>query len=78
MTFIRETTYFLKILDDLLAKKHGGKFALIYGESLVGTFTTFDEAYGEGVRKFGDKEFLVKQIIKNPPPENFPSLMFVS
>ena len=54
----------------------GGKFALICGEKLVGTFTTFDEAYGEGVRQFGDKEFLVRMIVKNPPPENFPSLMF--
>lgn len=39
-----------------------GKWALVRGEELVGTFDTAENAYVEGVRRFGNTSFLVKQI----------------
>ena len=49
------------------------KYALIKGQALIGTFTTLEEAYGSGVSKFGTDPFLVKQIVKNSPPEELTS-----
>jgi hypothetical protein len=49
------------------------KYALIKGQVLVETFTTLDEAYVAGVMKFGTDPFLVKQIVKNEPPEELTS-----
>jgi len=45
----KEWSYFEKIKGEML-KTQKGKFALIKGEELVGTFTTTEEAYREGVR----------------------------
>ena len=52
-----------------------GKFALIKGRAMINTFTTFDEAYTEGVRLFGTQPFLVKQILKDEPTQELPALM---
>ena len=40
------------------------QFALIKGEELLGTFTTHDEAYAEGIRRIGNQPFLIKQIVE--------------
>jgi hypothetical protein len=40
-----------------------GKFVLIQGDTVVDTFTSYEDAMKEGYAKFGlDKQFLVKQI----------------
>jgi len=44
-------------------KSQEGKFVLIHGETVVDTFTSYEDAMKEGYAKFGlDKPFLVKQI----------------
>jgi hypothetical protein len=39
-----------------------GKFALVHGGDVVGTFDTYADALGEGYRLFKLEPFLVKQI----------------
>ena len=70
----KELQYFEKIKADLL-KTNQGEFALIKDETLAGTFTTFEEAYGAGVEKFQDSPFLVKQVLEQESPENLPALV---
>ena len=56
-----------------LLKHNKGQFALIKGPNLVGTFTTFDEAYAAGVTEFGNQPMLVKQILEQEPTEQAPA-----
>lgn len=46
-----------------LLQHHEGEFALVKGEWLVGTFSTSDEAYAQGMMRFGRQLFLVKRIV---------------
>jgi hypothetical protein len=43
-------------------KQHEGKFVLIHEETVVDTFSSYDDALKEGYKQFGLKPFLVKQI----------------
>lgn len=61
MPLERELAHFEKIKDELL-KNHKGKFALIHGEDFLGAYDTPDNAYKEGVEKFGRELFLIKRI----------------
>lgn len=56
-----ELSFFEKAKGELL-KNHDGKFALIKGEEFCGAFDTPDNAYSEGVKRFGNVPFLVKRI----------------
>ena len=53
---------------------HKGKYALVKGQELVGTFDTAENAYVEGVRRFGNTAFLVKQILDEEPVVHVPAL----
>ena len=57
----QELEHFESVKADLL-KTHAGKFALIKGAEFVGAFDSADNAYSEGVKKFGKESFLVKRI----------------
>ncbi len=57
----QELAHFERIKADLL-KNHAGKFALIKGEEFIGAFDSADNAYKEGVTRFGREPFLVKRI----------------
>ena len=48
-------------------KAHEGKFVLIHGESVVDTFTSYEDALKEGYKTFGLDPFLVKQILAIEP-----------
>lgn len=54
----------LKTYHDKLPelKNSEGKFVLISGDTIVDTFTSYEDAIKEGYSKFGIKPFLVKQI----------------
>ena len=54
-------------------KIHGEQFVLVKGSTLIGTYTTLAEAYNAGVAKFGTDPFLVKQLLKEEPPEELSS-----
>jgi hypothetical protein len=43
-------------------KGNEGKFVLVHGDEVVGTFSTYDDAIKEGYAKFKLEPFLVKQI----------------
>lgn len=43
-------------------KVHAGKFVLVKGRELLGTFDTSDAAIAEGAKRFGSQSFLVRQV----------------
>jgi hypothetical protein len=71
--FKQEIAFFDQIKNSLL-EKCGGQFVLIKGNQLVGTFTTFEEAYDKGVTEFGQEPFLIKQLVAQEPQEMQPAL----
>lgn len=74
MDLEKELQYFETIKSELL-KHHLDQFALIKDEVLLGTFTKMEEAYEEGVNRYGNEPFLIKRIAENESPESLPSLM---
>jgi len=52
---------------------HEGKFVLIHGEKIVGTFDSQMDAITCGYREFGNVPFLVKQVLKFDVPLSFVS-----
>jgi len=61
MALEKELELFAKMKAELL-KNHEGKFVLIRGEEFIGTYDSADNAYTEGVKRFGCETFLVKKI----------------
>ena len=43
-------------------KAHGGKFVLVKGKELIGTFNRPEDAVAEGARRFGTEPFLVRSV----------------
>lgn len=50
-----------------------GKFVLIRGSGIVGTYESERDAISEGYRRFGNVPFLVKQIEAVDQPQHFVS-----
>lgn len=50
------------------------KFVLIKGEELVDVFSTFEDAYKEGVKRYGNRPFLIKKVTEEEEVEKLPSL----
>jgi len=50
-----------------------GKWALVKGTDVVGTYDTEGDAIAEGYRKFGNVPFLVKQVNAVDVPRTFVS-----
>lgn len=73
MALEKEIKYFEKNKQTFL-KQYRGKFALIKEESLIDVFATMEEAYQEGINRFGKEDFLVKQIVAIDPKEFVPSI----
>ena len=61
MALEKELETFAAMKDQLVAN-HLGKYALIHGSDFLGAFDTPENAYQEGVTKFGRDPFLVKLI----------------
>jgi hypothetical protein len=61
MALEKELETYRQKLPELTASE--GKFVLIHGEDVVGTYTSYEDAVKEGYDQFGpDDPFLVKQI----------------
>lgn len=75
-TPLQEERAFFDANLDLLLKEHRGKFALIKGSELIGTFDTDENAYIEGVARFGNVPFLIRRIEEKEPTAQFPALSF--
>jgi hypothetical protein len=56
----------------LLREGRAGQFVLIKGRELIGLFSTKEEAYHEGFRRFHAGPFFVKRIQKVEPVEVVP------
>lgn len=44
-----------------------GKFVLIKGDKIVGIYVSQEDALAEGYKRFGNEEFLVKEITQIEP-----------
>ena len=71
--FQEEIEYFEENMDHLL-KEHLGQYALIKGRTLVGTYSTSEEAYHQGIRAFKRQPFLIKHIVRKETPAQIPAL----
>ena len=71
--FKHEKAYFEKHKPGLL-KSAPGKFALIKGDELIGTYDTEDSAYEAGVQTVGIVPFFIVRIVPITEIERIPSL----
>lgn len=69
----KELAYFEQRKADLLAHNRG-QFAVIKDDQLLGTFTTFTEAFAAGVKAWGNMSFLVKEVAPETEPVQSPAL----
>jgi hypothetical protein len=74
MALERETAYFDAHKEELL-RHNQGQFALVHDDILLGTFTRFEEAFEEGVKRLGNQPFLIRQILEEELPVQFPALV---
>jgi len=58
--------------EDLLSSAEG-RFVLIKGEELVGTYDSPEDAVRQGYQQFGNVPFLVKQVLRLETPQDFVS-----
>ena len=56
---------------DSLEAAHRLKWVVVHGETIVGTYPTFEEAAEEAVRQFGRGPYLIRQVAA--PPIRLPS-----
>ena len=73
MALETESKVFEMLRNDLV-KTHVGQYALIKGDRLDGTFTTFMEAYEAGVRAYGLAQFMVRIIAPDDQSVLIPAL----
>jgi hypothetical protein len=57
-----------------LLKTHAGQYALIHDDDLIGTYSSFADAYDEGVRRFGLDSFFIQEIREDDPKSGSPAL----
>jgi hypothetical protein len=70
----KERKYFSEHLAELISQ-YSGKFVVVKGDELIGTFNTIEDALGEGARRFGLQPFLVRQVTTAEVTEiNIPAL----
>jgi hypothetical protein len=56
-----------------LLDRAAGKYVLVKGLDIIGTFETEAEAIREGYQQFGNDAFLVKHVLEADVPLNFAS-----
>ncbi len=61
MKLEKEFQTYLTHKEELLAKSEG-KFVLIKDVTIIDVYSSYEDALKEGLRKFGNVPFLVKQI----------------
>jgi hypothetical protein len=61
MSLEKELALYEKMKPELL-KNHEGKFVLIRGDEFFGAYDSAENAYAEGVKRFGRDMFLVKKV----------------
>lgn len=71
-TLERELKAYEAHRQELLGRADG-KFVLIHGDEIMGTFDAKSDAIAVGYRQLGNTPFLVKQIVAVERPQNFVS-----
>jgi len=66
----QEAKTFEQKLPDLL-QSDTGKYVLIKGDLVIGTFVAVVDALGYGYEKYKEQPFLVRQILPAQQPLNF-------
>lgn len=61
MPLEKELATYEKMKAELL-KTYDGKFVVIHGEEFCGAFDAAENAYTEGVKRFGREPFLMKKV----------------
>lgn len=64
MPLEQELATFQSMKLDLL-RNHAGKFALIRNAEFIAAFDSPENAYEEGIRRFGPQPFLIKHITES-------------
>ncbi|MDI6592043.1 MAG: hypothetical protein QME61_03895 [Patescibacteria group bacterium] len=70
MSLEQELKTYEKQKEKLLAEAEG-KFALIKGDKIIGIYVSQEDALAEGYKRFGNAEFLVKEITEIEPVNFF-------
>ncbi len=73
MVLERELKTYEQHKDDLLAH-NDGQYVVIFGDQIIGAFSTFEEAYKAGVAKCGTLPFLMQPVTKHQALIQFPAL----
>lgn len=73
MPFEREQKYYDDHKRDLL-EHHAGKYVLVVGDELVGTFDNQEAAYGVGIERFGNVPLFIKRVEADDPPASIPAM----
>ena len=73
---LKEELAFFDEKKQELLRTRPGQFALIKGREVVGVFPTSEQAYTEGVGRFGREAFLIKRIVEHEAPELVPLLSY--
>lgn len=74
MALEKELQYYNEHKEELL-RNHEGKFALIKGDQLLGTFDTDEAAFEAGVARLGNEPMLIKQISREDRIDQVPALV---
>ena len=64
--FERETAVYNAKKDELL-KTATGQFVAIFGDKLIGPYPSYQDAYREGIRTFGNVQIFIKRILPEEP-----------
>jgi len=71
--FEQELAYYNEHRAEFLSK-YEWKHLLIKGQELIGVFDDAEAAYVEGLRRFGNNPFLIKQVLREEPVQQIPAL----
>jgi len=73
MPLEREIEYFDSQLSSWLTQ-YRGKFALVKDATLIGVFSSPEEALAEGARRFGRGPFLIRLVVERQAEISVPAL----
>lgn len=71
--FEQELAFYNRNRAEFLSK-YEWKHLLIKGDELVGVFDNPEDAYSEGLRRFGNTPFLIKHVLREERVERIPAL----
>lgn len=68
MALERESAFFDRNRRRWVAKGHGGKWATVYGEKLIGIHDSLETAFYDAAARLPGKQFFVKEITPKDIP----------